>query len=103
MIRRPPRSTLFPYTTLFRSLYPELLLRSESESGDSATSTRADEDGVGIGVLLQSGGGGHRRPRAGKEAPLPFVRPAHPPPGFTRSAPASPRRPIPRHPRPPPD
>src|SRR2546427_5806891 len=24
MIRRPPRSTLFPYTTLFRSLYNEL-------------------------------------------------------------------------------
>src|SRR5258708_16641013 len=24
MIRRPPRSTLFPYTTLFRSLHPEL-------------------------------------------------------------------------------
>src|SRR2546427_9478360 len=23
MIRRPPRSTLFPYTTLFRSLYAE--------------------------------------------------------------------------------
>src|SRR2546427_9088395 len=23
MIRRPPRSTLFPYTTLFRSLCPE--------------------------------------------------------------------------------
>src|SRR3712207_9022913 len=23
MIRRPPRSTLFPYTTLFRSLSPE--------------------------------------------------------------------------------
>src|SRR5260221_12677949 len=23
MIRRPPRSTLFPYTTLFRSLYDE--------------------------------------------------------------------------------
>src|SRR5256884_8485346 len=23
MIRRPPRSTLFPYTTLFRSLYSE--------------------------------------------------------------------------------
>src|SRR5947207_14901557 len=22
MIRRPPRSTLFPYTTLFRSIYP---------------------------------------------------------------------------------
>src|SRR3712207_8549698 len=25
MIRRPPRSTLFPYTTLFRSLLTELL------------------------------------------------------------------------------
>src|SRR3990172_1266187 len=25
MIRRPPRSTLFPYTTLFRSLYPPTL------------------------------------------------------------------------------
>src|SRR2546427_10434410 len=24
MIRRPPRSTLFPYTTLFRSLFPEM-------------------------------------------------------------------------------
>src|SRR3712207_7075598 len=27
MIRRPPRSTLFPYTTLFRSLAPRRLLR----------------------------------------------------------------------------
>src|SRR2546430_12393941 len=26
MIRRPPRSTLFPYTTLFRSGFPELVL-----------------------------------------------------------------------------
>src|SRR3989442_11830702 len=25
MIRRPPRSTLFPYTTLFRSVLPDLL------------------------------------------------------------------------------
>src|SRR3712207_7102935 len=28
MIRRPPRSTLFPYTTLFRSVYP-----GETDSG----------------------------------------------------------------------
>src|SRR2546430_12602090 len=27
MIRRPPRSTLFPYTTLFRSLFNEYQLR----------------------------------------------------------------------------
>src|SRR5256885_11696288 len=26
MIRRPPRSTLFPYTTLFRSVCPDLAL-----------------------------------------------------------------------------
>src|SRR2546430_7886811 len=25
MIRRPPRSTLFPYTTLFRSVFPDAL------------------------------------------------------------------------------
>src|SRR3712207_7718472 len=28
MIRRPPRSTLFPYTTLFRSLVPTLFFGS---------------------------------------------------------------------------
>src|SRR5256885_15592738 len=27
MIRRPPRSTLFPYTTLFRSAVPQMLGR----------------------------------------------------------------------------
>src|SRR2546422_1283399 len=34
MIRRPPRSTLFPYTTLFRSAFDALReLRLESGSG----------------------------------------------------------------------
>src|SRR5256885_2884236 len=28
MIRRPPRSTLFPYTTLFRSVSPRSLVKS---------------------------------------------------------------------------
>src|SRR2546429_4473672 len=32
MIRRPPRSTLFPYTTLFRSL--EQLAKSAEQFGD---------------------------------------------------------------------
>src|SRR2546421_12150042 len=32
MIRRPPRSTLFPYTTLFRSPYTTLF-RSQAEDG----------------------------------------------------------------------
>src|SRR2546430_3788348 len=30
MIRRPPRSTLFPYTTLFRSDFNNLVVRTES-------------------------------------------------------------------------
>src|SRR2546430_12582965 len=30
MIRRPPRSTLFPYTTLFRSLSPRVLFLAAS-------------------------------------------------------------------------
>src|SRR2546425_1879830 len=33
MIRRPPRSTLFPYTTLFRSVHPELHRRPEDAEG----------------------------------------------------------------------
>src|SRR5690242_21597514 len=31
MIRRPPRSTLFPYTTLFRSLAPDDFVRLSKE------------------------------------------------------------------------
>src|SRR3712207_7954590 len=36
MIRRPPRSTLFPYTTLFRSLVAELV-RSGDLTRDQAS------------------------------------------------------------------
>src|SRR2546430_8130188 len=34
MIRRPPRSTLFPYTTLFRSLPPPLRVDGPALVGD---------------------------------------------------------------------
>ena len=37
MIRRPPRSTLFPYTTLFRSLVVFILTTSPSFNGCKGT------------------------------------------------------------------
>src|SRR3712207_6959392 len=39
MIRLPPRSTLFPYTTLFRSLLPQqqVTLQPVAVNGDSIT------------------------------------------------------------------
>src|SRR5437868_7513661 len=33
MLRRPPRSTLFPYTTLFRSVAPALARRVAASAG----------------------------------------------------------------------
>src|SRR3712207_6909565 len=36
MIRRPPRSTLFPYTTLFRSLFIALLFLPPRRHADGA-------------------------------------------------------------------
>src|SRR3990167_6923954 len=37
MIRRPPRSTLFPYTTLFRSWWPAWVCSSSLSSGPLPT------------------------------------------------------------------
>src|SRR5258707_6162194 len=50
MIRRPPRSTLFPYTTLFRSELHTLLCKSDHP--DRPTSMVFDFDpGEGAGML----------------------------------------------------
>src|SRR2546430_10386299 len=50
MIRRPPRSTLFPYTTLFRSRYQlqeainfKLSTSSDQLSGDHRSCSRSEE------------------------------------------------------------
>src|SRR5690349_23885272 len=66
MIRRPPRSTLFPYTTLFRSV--EAALRGElSALGRRVVELPALPEGVtreGLGVLadvLISNGGRDRK------------------------------------------
>src|SRR2546426_2643838 len=46
MIRRPPRSTLFPYTTLFRSEVRPRVERSRPDGGPGARlATRVDPPG----------------------------------------------------------
>src|SRR2546425_6637185 len=47
MIRRPPRSTLFPYTTLFRSLHPRLPERWRAVGIIHCCSTRWERCGLG--------------------------------------------------------
>src|SRR5260221_2534545 len=48
MIRRPPRSTLFPYTTLFRSAAPPA--RERDAAVDRARGVRRAHPGRGDGV-----------------------------------------------------
>src|SRR3712207_7235551 len=51
MIRRPPRSTLFPYTTLFRSVE---LARHGRQGGDRVRALERREDPLGAGQELES-------------------------------------------------
>src|SRR2546422_7751204 len=39
MIRRPPRSTLFPYTTLFRSIEPKKFGKKQPSTDESVLKT----------------------------------------------------------------
>src|SRR6476646_11016717 len=43
MIRRPPRSTLFPYTTLFRSCAPGARRGGPARSGPRGRAARSEE------------------------------------------------------------
>src|SRR2546429_9419938 len=56
MIRRPPRSTLFPYTTLFRSHDPH----RAAEPSREITLERLTIEPGGIGVLHEPRSGHHR-------------------------------------------
>src|SRR5256885_11880033 len=53
MIRRPPRSTLFPYTTLFRSPYARALAH-ELSSANFRAYTSTDIMGVEIGGAVKN-------------------------------------------------
>src|SRR5690242_20774985 len=57
MMRRPPRSTLFPYTTLFRSFLPVRVTRAggngslsvlETEDGQQLQTTAVATEGKGV-------------------------------------------------------
>src|SRR5689334_24487533 len=61
MIRRPPRSTLFPYTTLFRSLSPELWrsaagIRRGRGAGRQALESRRSRAGAEAHRVFRSAG-----------------------------------------------
>src|SRR3712207_8462295 len=53
MIRRPPRSTLFPYTTLFRSSSPEVEAVLESGLGDGERLAGARRAGLAGDELVR--------------------------------------------------
>src|SRR3712207_8600136 len=55
MIRRPPRSTLFPYTTLFRS-------RAPTVGADEGAAARVDRGGTPVGASITT----PRPPAAGR-------------------------------------
>src|SRR5256884_1382162 len=50
MIRRPPRSTLFPYTTLFRSCF--CWLKHEEDEEEPTTVQKHSREGYNIAALL---------------------------------------------------
>src|SRR5256885_10106580 len=70
MIRRPPRSTLFPYTTLFRS---PVVLRAEGVVDGHEAAARAHvlaQRRLGR-IQVRAGGRVHRRRRRDGRAVLP--------------------------------
>src|SRR3712207_9471140 len=94
MIRRPPRSTLFPYTTLFRSAVHDYQLTSPINGGQTATifeskvplhgQTLAGPVNLDIsneGVVLRRSGGGQDMKIQAKDCPQGGLFQMEPEPG----------------------
>src|SRR3712207_8627832 len=60
MIRRPPRSTLFPYTTLFRSSRVSLVWVDRPDSAKASASLASDELSLRVEERARSIYGGMR-------------------------------------------
>src|SRR5256885_920311 len=70
MIRRPPRSTLFPYTTLFRSVFDDDGAVDDAENGVLAADGEVvDHDVVVVQDLLAIGGIDVAGLEAGRDMP----------------------------------
>src|SRR3712207_7100268 len=59
MLRRPPRSTLFPYTTLFRSLHLAGAAQWVEDHHVEGLAVAAGLDGGGAGVAAGGADDGH--------------------------------------------
>src|SRR3712207_7838916 len=59
MIRRPPRSTLFPYTTLFRSALPHVEEDGRVRADEEEQPDRVRQDDQGGVLDAQHDGEGH--------------------------------------------
>src|SRR3712207_9064573 len=70
MIRRPPRSTLFPYTTLFRSPIHISLPLLEDFAALGGESALPEEDRVALDTVKRSPRVRHREVRRLKESAL---------------------------------
>src|SRR2546422_6644678 len=56
MIRRPPRSTLFPYTTLFRSSIGATAVKYPKAPGEEVASDEGVGAGVRVGIIAREDG-----------------------------------------------
>src|SRR2546422_7970247 len=74
MIRRPPRSTLFPYTTLFRSLFAALM---ECCNESTRLCVAADLTLPGESVVTKTVGGWRREKRQIGRRPAVFRSEEH--------------------------
>src|SRR2546427_6432586 len=63
MIRRPPRSTLFPYTTLFRSLHPTKNSFAQRSSQSSQRTLKPSGTQKEQSARITSAGSKHGRDR----------------------------------------
>src|SRR6266545_2894990 len=99
MIRRPPRSTLFPYTTLFRSAReraaperPRDRRVAPREAGPRAAGRKEGGRARACPALPAQGGAGGRAAAAGLPVPDPETAPGGGEPGRGRAPGAAGRR-----------